>query len=171
MLVTSAHFPGPREWFGLLHLGGFQQCCALHPKAVQLEGCQQCLGTCRTWGFTQECKSALQSFNLFFGLAWASLKVILALHVGWAGGKAGGEGLAEMSRENSTCRALGTKAVPSCLSKQPLCIASVSHTAHPSAPTWPVLWEKPVLVLHIQEECHEPVTLWGMSCQPRQEGP
>lgn len=65
------------------------------PKQYSCRACQQCLGVCPSvqgicgaWGWSPGCKLAVQNFNLFFGLAWVKFKGILALHIGWVGGRA-----------------------------------------------------------------------------------
>lgn len=66
---------------------------------------------------------------------------------------------APLLKEHGTWEALWKNAVHSCLSKQPLCISSVSHTAWLSVPTLHVIWEKSMVVLHVQEG-----TPWSRIC-------
>lgn len=100
---------------------GFPAVLCSSPQSLGV--CPSVQGICRSWESSQGCKSALQSFNLVFGLPWVKFKGILALHVGWVGGGAeeqvvkgwqrGPAPGSSSAKGHSTCRALGKKAISS----------------------------------------------------------
>lgn len=145
---------------------GFPAVLALHPKAKQTavgpassawgsaQLCRGCGGHGGpVKGASQPHRTLIWFLDWFFGMGEIQRHPCTTHWLGWWKSRRGraGRDVLPLPREHSTCRALGKKAVPSCLCKQSLCISSVSHTAHPSVPTLPVLWEKPMLVLHFQE--------------------